>query len=168
MLIHSFEPIIDSSATRLVLGTMPGKASLAAQEYYAFPRNAFWDIIEAAFGIPRTHGYAERMSGLLANRVAVWDVLQTCTRATSLDSDIVPETIIPNDFMKLFQRYPALRTVYFNGATAEKLYMKHVHPSLAAVNNGITYTRLPSTSPANAGVSMEEKLKAWSVLKNFS
>ena len=165
MRVHSFPAIADSAARRLVLGTMPGKASLRAGEYYAHQRNAFWGIIDALFGVPASAPYLQRGAGLRAQGIALWDVLQSCSRDSSLDADIVTESIVPNRLPEFLREHPAVRTVYFNGAAAEALYMKYVWPDLGDALSGLSYIRLPSTSPAHARLSAAAKLERWSVLK---
>lgn len=165
MRIHSFPAIADRAASRLVLGTMPGKASLRAGEYYAHERNAFWGIIEALFGIPAGAPYAQRRAGLRAQGIALWDVLQSCSRESSLDADIVAASIVPNQIAKFLREHPKVRAVYFNGAAAETLYMRYVQPDLGAAARDLGYHRLPSTSPANARLTTAAKLARWSVLK---
>ncbi len=158
--IEGFPAVSHASATVLVLGSMPGKASLSAQQYYAHPRNAFWKIAEALFGIASSDPYPERLRQLTAKRVALWDVMRACHRQSSLDSDIVEDSIVPNDFVAFFDSHPNIERVYFNGAKAESAYRKHVAPGLAK-GDSITYCRLPSTSPAHASLSLEQKVAAW-------
>jgi double-stranded uracil-DNA glycosylase len=164
MTLRGFVPIADSCATRLILGSMPGQASLQAGEYYAFTHNAFWRIIEACFDIPCNADYRQRRQALQARGVAVWDVLQSCERASSLDADIVAASVVANDFAQFFRQHPAIRQVYFNGACAEQLYKRHVLPGLGEAFNHIQYYRLPSTSPANARLRFDAKLAAWQVI----
>ncbi|MCG6965615.1 MAG: DNA-deoxyinosine glycosylase [Chromatiaceae bacterium] len=164
--IHSFPPIAAGSAQRLILGSIPGKASLLARQYYAHPRNAFWPIIEAVFGISATLAYDERCAYLRARGVAVWDVLKTCTRTSSLDSDIDAASIVPNDFAAFFAGHPGIQMVYFNGAMAEKAFRRHVLPALPDAMGRIPCVRLPSTSPANASFSFERKLQMWRLLEH--
>jgi len=165
MRVHSFAAIADSAASRLVLGTMPGKASLRAGEYYAHQRNAFWGIIEALFGIPASAPYSQRGAGLRAQGIALWDVLQSCSRGSSLDSDIVAHSIVPNRLAQFLHEHPAVHSVYFNGAAAEALYMRYVRPDLDDALRDLSYIRLPSTSPAHARLTAAAKLARWSVLK---
>jgi double-stranded uracil-DNA glycosylase len=142
---------------------MPGKASLRAGEYYAHPRNHFWDFMEALLGIKRSSQYDERLAQLLSREVALWDVLKSCTRGSSLDSDIVPSSIVPNDFVRFFRTHPSIRVVCFNGAKASVLFQRHVHPRLSELSD-VLFHKLPSTSPANASIPLDKKLEAWRVL----
>jgi TDG/mug DNA glycosylase family protein len=155
--VESFPPIASSRAETLILGTMPSVASLAAGEYYAHPRNQFWDIVAKIFGFRRSDPYRRRRAALIAHRIAVWDVLESCTRPGSLDGAIARDSIVVNDFAAFFARHPRIRRVLFNGATAEKLYRRHA----AAPDRPIEYVRLPSTSPANAGMRPNEKQRVW-------
>lgn len=163
-LVHSFVPIADPRATRLVLGSMPGKASLAAGRYYAHPRNHFWPVMHAVLGLSCDLDYEERCRELRRRRVAVWDVLKTCTRTSSLDSDIIEASIVANDFPAFFQQHPDIEVIYFNGAKAETVFRRHVWPVLAEPFTRIPCIRLPSTSPANASVAMHTKLALWEKL----
>ncbi len=144
---------------------MPGRESLRAGEYYAHPHNAFWRILGSILGLARGLPYPERVARLRASGVALWDVLQSCTRRSSLDSDIVETSIIPNDFAAFFAAHPDIRFVFFNGSKAQAFFERHVRSSLPASLSHLIYERLPSTSPANASISFERKLRAWQKLK---
>lgn len=159
--IHSFPPVIDERARTLILGSMPGKASLAAGQYYAHPRNAFWPILTELLRAPPGLDYPARIDLLRMHRIALWDVLKLCTRESSLDSDIVESSIQTQDFAALFQRHPSIERVFFNGAKAQASYLKYVAPKVNALAPRLRYARLPSTSPAHAGWSFERKLAAW-------
>lgn len=159
--IHSFEPIAAGDAERLILGSMPGKASLRANQYYAHPRNAFWRIIESVLALEPGLPYGQRCAQLTAHRIALWDVLKSCTRSGSLDSDIVASSIVPNDFAGFLASHPGIRHIYFNGAKAEQMYRKYVLPTLPRQYAALPTLRLPSTSPANASLSFSGKLERW-------
>lgn len=164
MQIQSFPPLGNRQATRLVLGTMPGKQSLLAREYYAHPRNAFWYIIQELFGIARDLPYAQRVRALRGTGLAVWDVLAACTRTSSLDSDIVPDSTVPNDFPAFLQSHAGIRAIYFNGGPARALFERHVTPLLSTRHQAIERVTLPSTSPTHAGRSHAQKLALWRVI----
>ena len=161
--VHSFAPIADASSQVLILGSMPGNASLRAGEYYAHPRNEFWKIMDALFEIDAAAPYENRIAALRKQRIAVWDVLASCTRATSLDSDIEESSIVANGFAEFFRAHVRVQTVCFNGAKAEHSFRKHVLPGMTAFGD-IGYHRLPSTSPAHAAMSHAEKIEAWRVV----
>jgi TDG/mug DNA glycosylase family protein len=162
MHVHCFPPISDSTCRVLILGSMPGKASLRANQYYAHPQNAFWRILSETFGIPADAPYEQRVAGLIQHRLAVWDVLRSCTRESSLDSDIVAASIVPNDLATFLSENPDLRTICFNGAKAEACFRRYVLPSLPEPN--LACHRLPSTSPANASIPYAKKLAAWKIV----
>ena len=159
--VESFPPLFNGSAHVLILGSMPGMASLSAGQYYAHPRNAFWRIMRGIFGIDESLPYPHRTTALLNQGLAVWDVLKACVRQGSLDSDIVSHSIVANDFKTLFEQCPAIGKIVFNGSTAEQTYIRHVLPTLDLKHAAIPAVRLPSTSPAHAGLDFEWILNAW-------
>lgn len=161
MHVHSFPPIARSDAQILILGSMPGVASLQAGEYYAHPRNSFWRIMGALVGAGPELEYAARVERLVARRIAVWDVLKSCVRGGSLDSSIEADSIVPNDFAGFFHAHTNIAQVYFNGGTAERVFRRYVMSGLGARAERIAFARLPSTSPAHAGRSFQQKLDAW-------
>lgn len=158
--VRSFPPVVGPSARVLVLGSMPGSASLRAQRYYAHPQNAFWPIVGAVLGFDPGLDYAARLAALTARGVALWDVLLSCERDGSLDRAITPASMRTNDFAGLFAAHPGLRAVLCNGGTACRLFRRLVLPQLGAPAPTIC-TRLPSTSPAHAGMPRTQKLAAW-------
>lgn len=158
-LIFSFPPVANAAAHTLILGSMPGEASLRAAQYYGHPRNLFWPILGELTGARPELPYALRLEKLQAAGIALWDVLQCCEREGSLDTRIAPATIVANDFAAFFTEHPAIGRVFFNGALAENAFRRHVLPTLPASPR--SYQRLPSTSPANASLSAAARLAAW-------
>jgi TDG/mug DNA glycosylase family protein len=155
-MVDGFKPIIDDKCKILILGTMPSTESIKRNEYYGNRKNQFWRIVFSLFDMEVKEDYEERKDFLLRNHIAVWDVLENCERDGSSDGSI--RNPKANDFDLLFNKYPNIKRVYFNGKKAEKLYLKLVGKE---ISNGVMYqTALPSTSPANA-VKFNEKLKEW-------
>lgn len=156
-----FPPVADEQARVLVVGSMPGQASLTAAQYYAHPRNAFWPILSAICGVPPTAPYERRLAALRSCGIALWDVLHACVRPGSLDADIDESTIVVNDFAAFLATHPRVRTVLCNGGKAFASWRRHVQPTLSRVE--LTVRRLPSTSPAHAARSFADKLATWRV-----
>lgn len=164
-LLHSFPPLARPDARILILGSMPGVASLDAGQYYAHPRNAFWPIMATLTGCAATQPYAQRTHALLDAGIAVWDVLAACERAGSLDTAIAPASMQANDFAGFFRAHPQIRHVFFNGGLAEqsfrRLVLKPMQTAAAEPPFTCHFLRLPSTSPAHAGRSLAEKQRVW-------
>lgn len=160
--VASFAPVVgnDVPPRVLVLGSMPGEASLAAQQYYAHPQNAFWRIVGAVYGFAPELDYAERLRRLTANGVVLWDVLARCRRRGSLDSAIERASASTNDFAGLLAAHPTISVVCSNGALAHELFERRVVPVVAAAARLVRH-KLPSTSPAHAGMGFEAKLAVW-------
>ncbi len=159
--VQGFPPIADARARVLILGSMPGKASLAARQYYAHAQNLFWRILGEITGAAPSLPYAARARALKSSGIALWDVLESCAREGSLDSAIDDATICANDFVSFYRAHPRIVQVFFNGAKAESCYRKHVLPLLGALAAPPGYRRLPSTSPANASMSRAHKRRVW-------
>jgi hypoxanthine-DNA glycosylase len=155
-LIKSFPPIVCHQSKVLILGSMPGEASLRAHQ-----RNAFWHIMGNLFGAGPSLPYHERVAILQSVGVALWDSLQACVRTGSLDVSITEE--VANDFPAFFAKYPNITHVFFNGSKAEKAFRRHALPTLPRDHH--IFARLPSTSPAQAAMRLNAKVGAWSVLK---
>ncbi|MDH3632217.1 MAG: DNA-deoxyinosine glycosylase [Gammaproteobacteria bacterium] len=164
--VQSFEPIVGHQPRILILGSMPGTASLQAVQYYAHPRNAFWPIMAELFGIDPTASYEHRVEELCRHPLILWDTLQACHRPGSLDSNIDAKTVRANDFPGLLKRFPGIRAILFNGATSEKYFKQLVVPNLPQ-SREVAQLRMPSTSPAHAGMNFEQKLSAWRQLMDF-
>ena len=160
---RGFPPLAREDARILILGSMPSRESLAQQRYYAHPRNAFWPILAELLDIEATD-YETRAIRVQERGIAIWDVLGECTRPGSLDSAIDERTAIVNDFPSFFRRHTGLRRIFFNGAKADSLFVRRVLPGLDEAAAGLPRQRLPSTSPAHAGMRPAEKLEAWRVI----
>lgn len=157
--VYSFKPISDRSARVLILGSMPGKDSLKANQYYANRQNSFWKIMAELTGVPHAAPYEQRTAGLIARGIALWDVLESCIRPGSLDSRIVRSTAKANDFAGFFSRHKAIEIIGFNGATAEAEYNRLVLPLELQIH--ACRIRLPSTSATNSSMTYQKKLKTW-------
>ncbi|MBA3253879.1 MAG: DNA-deoxyinosine glycosylase [Burkholderiaceae bacterium] len=151
--LRGFPPVINGEVERLILGSFPSEASLAAGQYYAHPRNQFWRLLSDLLGEPLTGlPYRRRLQRVLAHRLGIWDVLHACDREGSGDAAICNQK--PNRFVRLHRLAPRLRVVAFNGQTAGRYAAE-----FAA--EGFLTTVLPSSSPAHAGRSYQQKLALW-------
>lgn len=159
--INSFPPVIGENPHTLILGSMPGKASLEAGQYYAWPQNAFWPIMSEIYGFDVTLEYSLRLQKLASCGILLWDVLKQCERnGSSLDSDIDPFTEIPNDIPQLLSVQPTIDMLCFNGGKAWSSFRRYL---LGNIKNPERYQfhRLPSTSPAHARMNFTQKYDAW-------
>jgi double-stranded uracil-DNA glycosylase len=164
--IFSFPPLMAVGARVLILGSMPGVASLQAGQYYAHPRNQFWRILEQLCNQeegPSYEGlsYAQRLTMLRQHHLAVWDVLHSCVRPGSLDSAIEQPGALPNALIELLRKAPAMVRICCNGSTAHRALQRHFGQALAQQFPQIEIHRLPSTSPAHASWTFARKLAAW-------
>jgi hypoxanthine-DNA glycosylase len=158
---RSFPPVVDENTRLLVLGSLPGEASLAAQRYYAHPRNLFWRLIGLVIGEDLEGlDYEARLATLLRHNVGLWDVVAEAAREGSLDAAIRdPEH---NDLLSLVKGLPNLRAVAFNGATSAKVGTRLLAPAA----DRLALIPLPSSSPAYAG-RWELKVEKWMQLKGY-
>jgi TDG/mug DNA glycosylase family protein len=154
--IRSFPPIAAPDARILILGSMPGEASLKAGQYYAHPHNAFWRIMGTLVGAEPDLPYDERVGILISHGIAVWDVLASCVRPGSLDSNITNE--VPNDFAAFFASHPRLTHIGLNGGKAAASFKRHAARHCPA---HVIATVLPSTSPAHAARTFDQKCALW-------
>lgn len=159
-LLSGLAPVARPDAKILILGSMPGQASLDAQQYYHHPRNQFWPLMQHLFAVDACLPYAQRLLALQDAGVALWDVIGQCQRAGSLDSAIRPASVQMNDFATLFTRLPQLRAIWLNGGTAAKSWQK-LQKSGIAMPDAVGLWSLPSSSPAHAARSFSEKLLQW-------
>jgi hypoxanthine-DNA glycosylase len=160
--IHSFAPIAAPNAKIVILGSIPGIASLTAGEYYAHPRNLFWQIIADLLNSPPLQDYPSKIQMLHNAQIALWDVMQSCYRPGSLDAAIDKDSVIANDFNNFFKTHPQIQQVFFNGAAAEQAFRRLALPSLA--KKTLILQKLPSTSPAHAAMSYQQKLESWKLI----
>lgn len=160
--LESFLPLVGDRPRILVLGSMPGVASLARGQYYAHPQNAFWRIAATLFGFDAAAPYDQRAQRLAAAGVAVWDVLAACEREGSLDAAIVRETEIAHPIGEWLRTHDGVERLLLNGEKARAAFVEHIVPTLAPDLRGrVTWAKVPSTSPAHAGQRFEAKLAAW-------
>ncbi len=157
--IYSFAPIVDDNARILILGSMPGQASLSANQYYAHQRNAFWHIMAELLQFDPDAPYAEKTKALQSAHIALWDVLQSCKRKGSLDAMIETDTQTPNNFQSFFHTDNKINHIFFNGCKAETCFNRYVSQKIDL--DSMQLTRLPSTSPAHATLSFEHKREIW-------
>jgi double-stranded uracil-DNA glycosylase len=155
---RGFPPILGEHPRLLLLGSLPGEASLRAGQYYAQPRNAFWRIMAALLGFDPAAPYAERTARLVAAGIALWDVCAAAERQGSLDAAIDLATAELNDFAAFLAAHPGLLLIACNGSTATALFRRRVLPGLSAPPPLVA---LPSTSPAHARMPFETKLACW-------
>ena len=149
----------------LILGTLPGPASLEKRQYYAQSRNAFWPIMGELFGAGPELAYCERLQNLRESGVALWDVCRSAYREGALDASIDPGSIVPNDLAGFLRTHTAIRVICFNGQTAARLYRQLVLPRLPEASRDLRCEILPSTSPAYAAMRFEQKLALWQVVR---
>ncbi len=155
-LLASFAPVVAPDTRILILGSLPGTASLAIRQYYGHPRNAFWRLVGEVIGVDLyAMDYAARLATLLQHRIGLWDVIAQARRIGSLDSEIRDHS--GNDLLTLIAGLPALETIAFNGGTAGKIGIK----ALGAKAENYRVVVLPSSSPAHAALAYEDKRARW-------
>lgn len=159
--IFGFPPVLGACPRILILGSMPSVKSLAATQYYAHPRNAFWRIQAALFDEEFTENYEVRILRLKQHGIALWDSVSSCIRPGSLDSSITE--VIPNAIPSLLHEHPSIAHIFFNGRASEQIFMRH-HK---LVVQSVPATLLPSTSPAAASLTFEQKLEKWRCILEF-
>ncbi len=155
---HPIPPVFDRNSRILILGSFPSVRSREVGFYYGHPQNRFWRVLAAVFGGEEPVGTAQKRAFLLENRIALWDVIASCTIEGSADGAV--RDAVVNDVRSL-PAVSGIRRVFTNGKTAHALYCRHLEPI-----TGIAATCLPSTSPANAAWSLDRLITAWSVIKD--
>ncbi len=157
--LRSFRPVADERSRILILGSMPGTASLEKREYYGFAQNHFWKIVFEILETPDPGDYHARLAVLRERRIALWDVLRSCTREGSSDATI--QSGVPNDIPRFLKKSPEIQTIFLNGGKAEAVYRRYFGDKIR-----IAAYRLPSTSPLNT-VSYAKKLASWKAILNY-
>jgi TDG/mug DNA glycosylase family protein len=157
-------PVAGPGARVLVLGSFPSEQSLARREYYGNPRNQFWQVAEALFGIDGDLPYDERCLALVARGVALWDVVASCRRAGSSDAAI--RDAEANDIEAFLAGHPKIHHIALNGTTGAATQLRRLAPEIFSLP-GISVAIYPSTSPANARYTLSEKMVAWRAICGF-
>ena len=155
--VHEFPPVYNEASQVLILGSFPSVKSREIHFYYGHPQNRFWKVVSSVCGKPLPVSIDEKKAFLLESRIALWDVIESCTITGSSDSSI--RNVVPNDIAWLL-RQSAVSRIYANGTTAAQLYRKYIQPK-----TGMEIQCLPSTSPANAAWSLDRLIQAWSCIK---
>lgn len=158
---NGFPPVAAGRPCVLILGSLPGRRSLAERRYYAQPQNGFWRIMGELFGAGPELDYEARLQALTHRSIALWDVLAAGVRPGSLDTSIVQSSAVFNDFGQFLESHESIRAICFNGKMAEKLYRRNVLPALAGAAAELPLHGLPSTSPAHATMPYTDKLARW-------
>lgn len=156
---QSFLPSIDEKSKILILGSMPGTKSLDEQKYYAHPQNRFWKLLGLLCNVENLQDfdYQKKLQTLLKNKIALWDVIQSCERNGSLDSNIQNE--VPNNISGLLKQYSNIKIICLNGNKAYSAFKKHFPELLKHYK----CHKMPSTSPANARYKLEDLFKEWGI-----
>ena len=159
-LVHPIAPVVGPDARVLILGSFPSVKSREVGFYYGHPQNRFWRVLAALWGEPCPGSTAEKLAFLHRRHIALWDVIESCEITGSSDASIKNARI--NDLAGLLTRAP-IRAVFFNGRTAERLYLRHASDTIA-----LPCRALPSTSPANAGWSEARLIAAWQPVRDLA
>lgn len=164
MIENILPAVVDSHTRVLIVGSMPGVQSLEKQQYYGNPRNHFWSIIATLTNSEVPETYEQRLALVKKYHIGLWDVIKSCERQGSLDSNIKHE--VPNDFKKLFEIYPNIEAVAFNGTKAFAVFKKHV--GLEVLQGRVVF-QMPSTSPVPGrfNKTKEQKQEIWSQISKY-
>lgn len=159
-----FAPIAAAHIETLILGSLPSRRSIELGQYYGHSRNAFWPIMGRLLGAGPEVPYERRARMLTDAGIGVWDVLASSIRPGSLDADIDVASATANDFAGFLASHRRVGRVFFNGRKAEELFRRKVRLPVSNPTPRLRLERLPSTSPANAAMSFEDKLSRWSAI----
>lgn len=156
---HNIEPVYDERSRILILGSFPSVKSRETEFFYGHPKNRFWRVTAEIFDEKIPESVEEKKAFLLRNNIALWDVISKCDIEGSSDSSI--KNVVLNDLSVIFQTAD-IKRVFVNGKTAEKYYNKYI-----LSETGINAVCLPSTSPANAAVSVDELIEKWRIISKY-
>ena len=159
MIIHNIPPVYDKNSRILILGSFPSVKSREAEFFYGHPQNRFWRVLASVIGVETPQTIEERREFLLSRGIAVWDVIASCEIEGSADNTI--RAVQPNDISAILSSAD-IRAIFVNGRTSEKYYDKYIKQTV-----GREAILLPSTSPANAAVSLDALTDAWGVIKEY-
>lgn len=154
---HPFPPLYDKNSKILILGSFPSVKSREQMFFYGHPQNRFWKVVSAVTGDDLPVSIEDKKAFLLKNHIALWDVIASCDITGSSDSSI--KNVVANDLTQILKNAD-IKQIYVNGKTAEKYYKKYIRDTV-----GIDAECLPSTSPANAGYSINMLIDKWKVIK---
>ena len=157
MIVHPIPPLFNEDSETLILGSFPSVKSREAEFFYGHPQNRFWAVVAEIYGCEKPQTVEEKKKLVLENKLAMWDVIQSCEIEGSADSTI--SNVTANDLNIILQNSKVNR-IFVNGKTAEKYYNKYTYPK-----TGIKAICLPSTSPANAAWNVERLVEAWKIIK---
>ncbi|MDD6012647.1 MAG: DNA-deoxyinosine glycosylase [Oscillospiraceae bacterium] len=154
---HPIPPLYDQNSKVLILGSFPSVKSREQMFFYGHPQNRFWKVLSAVMGVETPKTIEEKSRFLHTNHIALWDVIASCDITGSSDSSI--KNVVPNDLTDILSRAD-IRQIFVNGRTAEKYYNRYIRDVI-----GREAVCLPSTSPANAGWSVERLTQAWGAVR---
>lgn len=156
---HPFPPLYDKNSKVLILGSFPSVKSREQNFFYGHPQNRFWKVVSAVMKAQTPQTVEEKKEFLLASNIALWDVIASCDITGSSDSSI--KNVVANDITEILKNAD-IKQIFVNGKTAEKYYNKYIRNTI-----GREAVCLPSTSPANAGWSVDRLVEAWVVIKDY-
>jgi hypoxanthine-DNA glycosylase len=156
---HPIAPVYDTGSRILILGSFPSVKSREQQFFYGHKQNRFWKVLARILDCPVPETVSEKKEMLLEHHIAVWDVIASCEITGSSDASI--REVVPNDLSAILSAAD-IRAIYANGTKSYELYLKYIYPV-----NGIMAHKLPSTSPANAGYSLERLTAAWEEIREY-
>lgn len=155
---HNISPVFDEQSKILILGSFPSVKSREGQFFYHHPQNRLWRVLSKILIQPEPQTIEDKKNLLLVNRIALWDMAKSCEIERSSDDSI--SEVAPND-LKVITNLAPISHIFTNGGTAHSLYTR-----FGREMTGLEDLRLPSTSPANAGYSLERLISEWLIIAN--